>query len=172
MARDMKGFDSIFRTEEKRKWEQVPGYEGLYRVSNLGEVYSVRGGCFLEIVRDRYVNLSKHGRVERFKVAYMVARMFVPNPEMRPCVIHLNGDRTDNRASNLAWSEVSEEDERGRRKQKGTRSVLCYNEDGALIAKYVSVGEASENTGLAKQGIMRVCNGKGRRCGGYIWRYE
>ena len=168
----MERFDSIFRTQEKRRWEPVPGYEGSYRVSNLGEVYSVRGKCYLEIVRGRYVNLSKQGRIERLKIAYLVARAFMKNPELRPYVIHLNGDRTDHRASNLAWSEESEEDARGRRKQKGTRSVLCYSEDGELLGKYESVGSAASAMGVARQGIMRVCNGKGKRCGGYIWRYE
>lgn len=165
-------FDSIFRTEVKRIWKWIPGYEKLYKVSNLGEVYSQRGACELELVRGRYVNLSNAGRVERYKVAYVVARVFVKNPELRPYVIHLNGDRTDHRASNLAWSEKSEEDERGRRKQKGTRSVLCYSEDGELLGKYESVGSAASAMGVARQGIMRVCNGKGKRCGGYIWRYE
>lgn len=164
--------DSIFRTEVRRIWKWIPGYEKLYKVSNLGEVYSQRGACELELVRGRYVNLSNAGRVERYKVAYVVARVFLPNPEMRPYVIHVNGDRTDNRVSNLAWSEKSEEDERGRRMQKGSRKVLCYSEDGELLGKYESVGSAASAMGVAKQGIMRVCNGKGRRCGGYIWRYE
>lgn len=166
------GIDGIFRTEVKRIWKWVPGYEQLYKVSNLGEVFSVRSNGQLEPIKGRWVNLSGRGRVERYKIAYMVARMFVPNPEMRPCVIHLNGDRTDNRASNLAWSEVSEEDARGRRIQKNTKKVLCYSESGELVGEYESVGSAAVAMGVAKQGIMRVCNGKGRRCGGYIWRYE
>lgn len=164
--------DSIFRTEVRRIWKWIPGYEKLYKVSNLGEVYSQRGACELELVRGRYVNLSNAGRVERYKIAYVVARVFLPNPEMRPYVIHVNGDRTDNRVSNLAWSEESEEDARGRRVQKFSRKVICYTECGELVGKFASVGEAAEKMGIAKQGIMRVCNGKGRRCGGYIWRYE
>ena len=126
----------------------------------------------MELVRGKWVNLSERGKVERYKIAYVVARVFLPNPEMRPYVIHVNGDRTDHRASNLAWSEKSEEDERGRRIQKGSRKVLCYSEAGELLGKYESVGSAALAMGVAKQGIMRVCNGKGKRCGGYIWRYE
>ena len=172
MVRDMKGFDSIFRTEVKREWKWIPGHELFYKVSNLGEVYSTYSKCQLEPVRGKWVNLCGYGRVERYKIAYLVARAFVPNPELRPYVIHLNGDRTDHRASNLAWSEESEEDARGRRVQKFSRKVLCYSEDGELLGKYESVGSAASAMGVARQGIMRVCNGKGKRCGGYIWRYE
>ena len=168
----MREFDSIFRTEVKREWNWIPGYEKIYKVSNLGEVFSVHSNGQLEPIKGRWVNLSGHGRVERYKIAYLVARAFVPNPEMRPYVVHVNGDRTDNRASNLVWSERSEEDARGRRVQKNTRTVLCYSQDGEFIGKFESVGLAAEKMGLAKQGIMRVCNGKGKRCGGYIWRYE
>jgi hypothetical protein len=164
--------DSVFRTEVKRVWRDVIGYEGIYKVSNLGEVYSVRSKGLLECVRGKYVNLSRDGRAERLKVAYLVARLFIRNEELRPYVIHLNGDRSDNRASNLAWSEVSEEDSRGRREQKCSRAVLCYSEDGEFVGRYVSIGDAAIKVGVSKQGILRVCQGKGRRCGGYIWRYE
>lgn len=165
-------YDSIFRVPEKRRWKDIPGYEGKYRVSNLGEVLSVKGRFCLELVRGMSVNLCKEGRVEMFKVAYLVARAFVKNPEMRPYVIHLNGDRKDHRASNLAWSEQSEEDGRGRRRQRGSRKVLCYSESGELVGAFASLGEAAERMSVTKQGIMRVCSGRGKRCGGYIWRYE
>ena len=168
----IRNMDSIFRSPEKRKWAWIPGHEGMYKVSNLGEVYSANNECLLEVIRGKWVNLSNLGKVERYKVAYLVARMFVPNPELRPYVVHVNGDRTDHRASNLIWSEKSEEDIRGRRVQKGSRKVLCYSEEGELVGKYESVGEAAKKIGVAKQGIMRVCSGKGKRCGGYIWRYE
>lgn len=165
-------YDSIFRVQEKRRWKDVPGYEGLYRVSNLGEVLSVHGGFCLEVVRGTHVNLCKGGKVERVKVAYLVARAFVKNPEMRPYVIHVNGDRKDHRASNLEWSEESEEDTRGRRRQKNARCVLCYSEAGEFVGKFASLGEAAEKMGVSKQGVLRVCSGRGKRCGGYIWRYE
>lgn len=165
-------FDSIFRTGEKTRWKDIPGYEGRYRVSNKGDVWSVKGRFALGVIRGRYVNLSRSGEMERVKIAYLVARAFVNNSEKRPYVIHLNGDRSDHRASNLAWSEKSEEDGRGRRSQSGSRKVVCYSEDGGFVGKFSSLGEAADAMRVSKQGIVRVCNGKGKRCGGYIWRYE
>lgn len=168
----MQGIDSIFRSPVKERWSDVPGYEGLYKVSDQGNVKSVRGRFALSVIRGQYVNLSKEGRMEKVKVAYVVARAFVRNEAMRPYVVHRNGDRTDHRASNLEWSEKPEDIVRGRRAGRGRRAVLCYSESGELVGKYESVGSAAVAMGVARQGIMRVCNGKGRRCGGYIWRYE
>ena len=164
--------DAIFRSPVKAKWRDVPGYEGLYKVSDQGEVKSLRSGCAVAVIRGQYVNLSKGGRMEKVKVAYVVAREFVRNEEMRPYVVHVNGDRTDHRAENLVWSEQPEDWVKGRAAGRGRRAVVCYSEEGEFVGKWGSLTEAAEAVGVARQGIMRVCNGKGKRCGSYIWRYE
>lgn len=164
--------DSVFRSPAKPKWSDVPGYEGLYKVSDQGEVKSLRSGCLVAVIRGQYVNLSKGGRMEKVKMCYLVARSFVRNEEMRPYVVHVNGDRRDHRAENLVWSEQPEDIVRGRNAGRGSRAVVCYSEEGELVGKWGSLTEAAEAVGVARQGIMRVCSGKGRRCGGYIWRYE
>ena len=164
--------DAIFRSPAKAKWRDVPGYEGLYKVSDQGEVKSLRSGCMVAVIRGQYVNLSKGGRMEKVKMCYLVARAFVRNEEMRPYVVHVNGDRRDHRAENLVWSEQPEDIVRGRNAGRGSRAVVCYSESGEFVGKWGSLTEAAEAVGVARQGIMRVCNGKGKRCGGYIWRYE
>lgn len=165
-------YDSVFRSPAKAKWRDVPGYEGLYKVSDQGEVKSLRSGCLVAVIRGQYVNLSKGGRMEKVKMCYLVAREFVRNEQMRPYVVHVNGDRRDHRAENLVWSEQPEDIVRCRNAGRGSRAVVCYSESGAFVGKWGSLTEAAEAVGVARQGIMRVCNGKGRRCGGYIWRYE
>lgn len=165
-------YDSVFRSPAKAKWRDVPGYEGLYKVSDQGEVKSLRSGCMVAVIRGQYVNLSKAGRMEKVKMCYLVARAFVRNEEMRPYVVHVNGDRRDHRAENLVWSEQPEDIVRGRNAGRGSRAVVCYSESGEFVGKWGSLTEAAEAVGVARQGIMRVCNGKGKRCGGYIWRYE
>ena len=164
--------DTIFRSPAKAKWCDVPGYEGLYKVSDQGEVKSLRNGCLVAVIRGQYVNLSKGGRMEKLKVSYVVARVFVANPEMRPYVVHRNGDRTDHRAENLVWSEKPEDWVKGRSAGRDSRAVVCYSESGELVGRWSSIDEGARVMGVARQGIMRVCNGKGKRCGGYIWRYE
>lgn len=164
--------DAIFRSPAKVKWRDVPGYEGLYKVSDQGEVKSLRSGCAVAVIRGQYVNLSREGKMEKVRVSYVVAREFVRNPEMRPYVVHVNGDRTDHRAENLVWSEKPEDMARGRGAGRMSRKVLCYSESGEFVGRWDSIDEGARAMGVARQGIMRVCNGKGKRCGGYIWRYE
>ena len=164
--------DSVFRSPAKPKWSDVPGYEGLYKVSDQGEVKSLRSGCVVSVIRGQYVNLSREGKMEKVKMCYLVARAFVRNEEMRPYVVHVNGDRRDHRAENLVWSEKPEDIVRGRRAGRSRRAVVCYSESGELVGRWDSIDAGARVMGVARQGIMRVCNGKGKRCGGYIWRYE
>lgn len=55
------------------------------------------------------VTLEKDGESKIFEVKYLVAENFVPNPENKPFVIHKDGDKLNNRAENLAWSDVDED---------------------------------------------------------------
>ena len=142
--------------------ERLKRIDGRYEVSDQGVVYS--GGLPLSVINGVGVNL--HG--ERKKIAYLVARAFVPNPESRPYVRHRNGDVTDNRAANLEWCE---EAERGKRRgPKSTpRWVVRYNLDGDRLGAYPNCGEASEATGIPAGHIRNCANRRQKTAGGYIW---
>lgn len=55
------------------------------------------------------VTLEKGGKVEVLEVKYLVAQTFVPNPDNKPFVIHKDGNKLNNSADNLAWSDVDED---------------------------------------------------------------
>lgn len=142
------------------------------REKSLGDGYSVRedgvvlsGGLPLKAVRGRWVSLSG----ERRSVAYLVARAFVPNAEGRPYVVHKNGRREDNRASNLEWSETAEAP-----LKRGPKPRVCivgqYSLDGELIARYGSVVEAAAAVGLDARSVRAALARKGQT-GGYYWLY-
>ncbi len=91
---------------ESEIWKDIPGYEGLYQVSNMGNVYSVRNKKRLATSqRTAYsiVCLSKDGKQKCFGVHQLVALAFLPNPKNKPQVNHINCNRHDNRAENLEW---------------------------------------------------------------------
>ena len=97
---------------EEEIWKSIKSYEGLYEISSLGRVKSLnyRGTGKKKILKNiecsngyLMVNLTKNGKQKQFKVHRLVAEAFIPNPEDKPCIDHINTIRTDNRVSNLRW---------------------------------------------------------------------
>jgi hypothetical protein len=94
-------------------WKDVDGYEGLYKVSNLGRVLGLRrksrknSDNYLSPATNRkgYNTLcfTKDKVKKTVKVYRIVAIAFIENPENKATVNHKNGIKTDDRAENLEW---------------------------------------------------------------------
>lgn len=91
-------------------WKDVCGYEGLYKVSNFGNIMSMHNGqWFLRkqnvCRRTGYpkIRLNKKGKSKMYCVHRLVAIAFIDNPENKKEVDHINTIRTDNNVSNLRW---------------------------------------------------------------------
>ena len=97
----------------EERWLPVVGYEGLYEVSDLGDVRSVRrttnsrAGHVLKATLNNWgyiqVHLSREGRVIWSTVHRLVLAAFVRPPAVGEQGNHINGVKTDNRLSNLEW---------------------------------------------------------------------
>ena len=97
----------------RRIWKDIQGYEGLYQVSNLGEVRSLNYKGFtgnihnlkLILRKDGYlqVNLSKNGKKKNYRVHRLVAETFIENPNNLIIVNHKDLNRSNNLFTNLEW---------------------------------------------------------------------
>lgn len=88
------------------EWRDLVGYEGLYEVSRCGHIWSKTTGRFLNpTFLNAYlsVNLQKEGESRRVYVHRCVANAFLGQSASNAVCIHLDGDRLNNSASNLAW---------------------------------------------------------------------
>lgn len=94
-------------------WKEIEGYEGLYMITVLGDVYSLKRGIMLKkrLTFDGYIKatLSKNDKAKDFRVHRLVAEAFIPNPENKETVNHIDGDKTNNCVSNLEWATRSEQ---------------------------------------------------------------
>ena len=107
------------------EWKSIKGYEGLYMVSNLGRVKSLCGFNGHEYVkREKILNpykqkagknyyrsvvkLSKDGNRKDFKAHRLVAAAFIPNPELKSNINHIDGNPLNNRVDNLEWCTQKE----------------------------------------------------------------
>lgn len=164
------------------EWRPVVGYEGLYEVSSLGNVFSVeridsagrkRGGFQLKQKTDRYgykcVNLSKDGTTKSTTVHRLVAEAFIPNPDKKPEVNHKNEDKQDNSVKNLEWVTSKENQNHAtlpeRRSKAKSKVVLQIDsKTGAIIAKYSSSVDAKKQTGISATHIRNCCSGQRKTC--------
>ena len=100
--------------EDNLKWAEIKGQEGRYSVSNIGTVKSHINNIILK----PHINKLGYSRVKlsfgsrnNYKIVQvhrLVALSFIPNPENKPQVNHINGDKTDNRSINLEWNTSKE----------------------------------------------------------------
>lgn len=185
-------------------WKDVAGYEGIYQVSNFGcvrscerVVYSTRKNSpspyrvEKENVKKPIITnsgyyricLQKCGNREWISVHRLVAQTFIPNPENKPQVNHIDGNRLNNRVDNLEWATMSENVLHAYRTglNYGLRgdlsphkvAVFQFEKDGTFVKRWSCMAEAARAVGGCKEGVYDVCSGKrGKKTyKGYIWKY-
>ena len=161
-------------------WKDVNGYEGLYQVSNLGNVKSLgnnksRKEKILKPIVQKsghlMVQFCKEGKLKGYLIHRLVAEAFIPNPLKLPCVNHKDENPSNNSLENLEWCTVQYNTNYGtaikRRVEKRSIAIYCIELDKVFLSSQ----EAYRITGVYQSNINKCLKGKINTAGGYHWKY-
>ena len=166
---------------------EIEGYEGLYAITEDGQVYSYISKRYLKPAKNHggYLTVclsSKNGERKRFYIHRLVAFAFIDNPNNYPQVNHKDENKENNNIDNLEWctskynNNYGTHNKRSHENRKNTslgnhpqaRSVECVE----LHKIFSCAKEASLILGIDNSDIGKCCKGKLKTAGGYHWRYR
>lgn len=179
----------------KEIWKDIPSYEGYYQVSNLGNFRSLprviryKGSglrnypaknLLTETTKDNYqrIVLMKEGVKKRFQAHRLVALVFLPNPKNKPCINHIDGNKSNNCVDNLEWCTHSENTTHAiktglldvsKHHPSNAKSIHCIDTGEIFISMYSAVtwlGKNYTSISTLSRGIKK--HGKAF---GYRWKF-
>lgn len=173
----------------KEIWKDIKDFEN-YKISNLGKIKRKKHKRFdrNQILRERevkvtypknnlypYVTLCKDGKKHNKNLHRLLAETFIPNPENKPCVNHIDGNKQNNNLNNLEWCTYSHNNKEAYRigLTRGTaKTTLQFDKNGNFIKEWFSTRKAEQELNVANGKISCCCIGKRKTAGGFIWKYK
>ena len=197
----------------KKEWKEIKGYEGKYIVSNYGEVISLprlkQNNSKKQYVEPKelskhisstngyvYVLLCGKGKCKNVRLHKLVAEAFIPNPEHKEQVNHIDGNKRNNCVNNLEWctqdenmahsykiglrdkSKMAENMRQLGRNSKGKqghhiRNILQIDkETNKVLREWRCILDASKELNISNTSIQNACTKRSKTAGGYKWKYK
>lgn len=179
-------------------WKDVPNYEENYQASTMGRIKSkdryiynkynksntFYPGKILKLNQKRHgylsVDLAKNGKTKTMQVHRIIANTFIPNPENKPQINHINAIKTDNRVQNLEWVTAEENREHAKennlyvgpnRKKVRCRQLNIIFESSYEAGEYINKNkfQYSKQTKNIATKIRACANGYQKTAYGYTW---
>lgn len=184
----------------KEIWKDIRGYEGLYKISNLGKVVSIPRMMMRKNGKAMRINGSQkrfgigsngyyrvglydgNGNKKMVSVHRLLAIAFIPNPDNKPCINHKDSNRLNLSLENLEWVTYQENTDHSIK--QGLFGMLgqtgdLHNNSKAVIAidiktrterRFGSQREAARVLNLNQSNIGRVVKGKVSQTGGFTFK--
>jgi len=179
-------------------WKDIKGYEGLYQVSDVGNIKSLNYNKTkqeknlkfgIDTSGYRVVNLFKNGKPKMYTVHKLVAITFIPNPNDYPIINHKDENRRNNNIDNLEWCTYKYNLNYGERNKKVKQNMKEKEKKNGQIKRkkvtcittgeiFKSVTEASMKTNAYSTTISQCCKGKRKHAGKHpstgeklMWEY-
>jgi len=145
-----------------------------YIVTKNGEIYSISHKKYIS-PRDnagyQYVTLYNNTGISKdFSLHYLVATLYIVNPNNFPMVNHKNHNRNDNTVENLEWVTYSKN--MVHFGKKNGKNVFKIDNNNNIIKMYLTIKDASVNNSISISNITNVCRGKQKTAGGFKWKYN
>lgn len=169
-------------------WKDIPSYEGRYQISPEGDIRAIwaKSGpkpkkiMFIKpksgsgSPRNEVELTDANGRRKRHKVANLVYRTFVGEKPRGACLVHKNGDLTDDNVNNLIIASQSDIGRLYGYRQNSRRPVARCNSKGEVLEIYPSVRKCAAAVGMAHASIRSFCNGDlgPMARDGYIYKWD
>lgn len=161
-------------------WKDIKGYEGLYQVSSFGRVKRFTTGRILKGGKDTQgylmVLLCKNNTKSNKSLHRLVAQTFIPNPENKPQVNHMDENKTNNRVDILEWMTAKENNNHGKHNKRVSKSnsipIIATNLKTGELQEFYGSRECARQLCLHNQSISAVLKGRLKQTKGYTFKYK
>ena len=179
-------------------WKEIKGFEGYYKISNLGRVLSIKRRVNSSKGRTRLVNerilktrvdkygyetviLRKFNKDRHFTIHRLIAIAFIKNPNNHPSINHIDENKLNNKPENLQWCTVKFNNLYNNRQEKINiklrnvikgKVILQYDLNNNFIKEWRSLREIARATGFSRTEINKVCRNERLSYNNYYWKYK
>lgn len=161
------------------EWKNVKDYENKYQVSSSGKVRNKITNKILKhgLNKQGYhrVNLYNESGMKSKFVHRLVAQAFIPNPENKSEVNHIDEDKTNNNVNNLEWSTRQDNINHGTRNKRSSIKqsipIIATNLKTGESREFYGTNECARQLSLDSGNICKVLKGRLTQFKGYVFKY-